>query len=215
MPATILSAANAMQIYYAHPAIAVKKESAEIYVKRLPAVREPVAIQENVFVLLDTLVHLTIYPKVAIFMISATSIRTVSRRRSASKLHADFVNVLMAVVDSNVVRMLYVLQRSIVRRAFVATATSEILATLRLDARDNVQSIPKLVNRTLTVKTDIFARLMLLAKEHASIHVKMWLVEPMKIVNWTKIAIQYASVRKVSSGIPYRLDVKNHPFRIV
>lgn len=60
MPATILSAANAMQIHYAHPAIAVKKESAEIYVKRLPAVRGPVAIQENVFVLLDTLVHRTI-----------------------------------------------------------------------------------------------------------------------------------------------------------
>lgn len=60
MLATILSVASAMQIHYVHPVIDVKKESAEIYVKRLRAVQEPVAIPENVYVLLDILVHLTI-----------------------------------------------------------------------------------------------------------------------------------------------------------
>lgn len=148
-------------------------------------------------------------------MISVTSIRTVSLLRSASKLHEDFVNVLTDVVDSNVVPMLCASQRNIVRRVFVATAISEILVTLKSGARDNVQSIPKDANRTLTVKTDSFARLMLLAKGHASIPVKMLLVEPMKIVNWTKTAIQSVSVRKVSYGIPCLLGVKSHRYQIV
>lgn len=210
MLVTTPSVASVMQIHCVHPVIAVKKESAEICVKRLPVVREQDVIQENVFVLLDTLAHQTIQAKAATFMISVTSIKIVSHPRSVSKLHEDYENVLMAVVDSNVDQMHYVSQRSIVRRVFVVTDTSEIPVTSKLAARDNVQWTQKVANRTLTVRTDIFARLMLLAKGRASIHVKMLLAAPMKTVNWTKTAIQYASVKRVSYGIRYHLDVKNH-----
>lgn len=213
MLVTIPSVASAMQIHCVHPVIVVTKESAEICVKKLPVVQEQDVIQENVYVLLDTLVHQTIQAKAATYMISVTSTKTVSHPRSVSKLHEDYENVLMDAVGSNVDQMHYVLRRSIVRRVFVVTDTLGIPVTLKLAARDIVQWIQKAANRTLTVRTDIFARSMLLAKEHASIHVKMLLAEPMKIVNWTKTAIQYASVKKVSYGIQYHLDVKNHLFR--
>lgn len=215
MLATIPSDANAMQIRCVHLAIVVKKESAKIYVKRFLAVQEQVVILEDVCVLLDILDHPMTQPKAVTFMISVKSIKTASHLKSVSKLDEVYENVLMVAVDSNVVRMLCVLPKSTVRPVFVVMVITEIQVTLKMVARDNEQSILKVANRTVTARTDTYARLMLLVKEHASIHVKMLLVVQMNIVNWTKIAIQYVSAKKVSCGIPYHLDAKNHPFRIV
>lgn len=201
MLATTPSDANAMRILYVHLVIAAKKESAEIYVKRSLAVQGQVVIQENVYALLDTLDHPMTQPKAVTFTISVKSIKIASLLKFVSKLHEVFVNVLMDVVDSNVVRMLCVLPRSTVRPVFVVMVTTEIQVTLKMVASDNEQSILKVANRTVTAKTDTFARLMLLVKERASIHVKMLLVVRMNIVNWTKIVIQYVSAKKVSCGI--------------
>lgn len=211
----IPSVASAMLIPYVHPVIVVTKESAETYVKRSRVVHEQDAIQENVSVLQVILGHPTITLKVVTFMISVILTKIASHPRSASKSVEGCGNVLMAAVDSNADRMRYVLQRNIVRRVFVVTDTLEIPVTLKLAASNIVQWIQKAANRMMNVRKDSFARLMLPVKEHASIHVKMLLAAQMKIVNWTRTAIRFASVKKVSFGIPYRLDVKNHRFRIV
>lgn len=158
MLVTIHIDVSAMQIRCVHPATVVKKESAKIYVKRLSAVQELDAILENVFVLPDTLVHRTIQTKDVTFMINVTSIKIASRRKFASKLLADHESVSMAVVDSNVDRTLYVSQRTIVRRVFVATVTSEIQATLKWAARNIVVLWTQTAaNRTEIVKKDTFA----------------------------------------------------------
>lgn len=144
-----------------------------------------------------------------------TSIKIVNHRRSVSKLHEDFGNVLTDAVDSNAARMPYVSQRTIDRRVYAVINTSEIQVTLKLAVRDECQLTQKAVNRTATVRKDTFARSMLPVKGHALIRVKMLLVAPMNIVNWTRTAIQYANAKKVSFGILCRLDVKNHRFLTV